>query len=229
MKILYSTPGQYIKAIQAEKATYPVKTDDFFPYADNSHAFWTGYFVSRVALKGFVKDMSRFIQATRKHLAELKIRNETSSVRDNAQPIEKAIFGVEMALGILQHHDAVAGTAKQKVTDDYIATGLRSVREFNKLYSQIKAQEIQAEIGQTVSTSGLYFNIFWNETGVTTGLSSSLNAGKTVLVSLYNPGTKGFHIIKLKVPSKELNIVDQDNNKIEGDIVCANLRDSNDC
>ena len=94
MKILYSTPSQYIKAIHAEKATYPVKTDDFFPYADRSNAFWTGYFVSRVALKGFVKDMSRFIQATRKHIAELKIRNETSSVRNNAQPIEKAIFGV---------------------------------------------------------------------------------------------------------------------------------------
>lgn len=47
---------------------------------------------------------------------------------------------MEMAMGILQHHDAVAGTAKQKVTDDYVATGLKSIEEFNKLYRQIKAE-----------------------------------------------------------------------------------------
>ena len=39
-----------------------------------------------------------------------------------------------MAMGILQHHDAVAGTAKQKVTNDYILIGSRANAVLNKFY-----------------------------------------------------------------------------------------------
>lgn len=125
--VKYSTPSDYIEAIRKESAVYPVKTDDFFPYADNAHSFWTGYFTSRVALKGFVRDFGKYAQAVRKHISELKISDSNSVVKNNPKLIESTIFGMEMALGILQHHDAVAGTAKQKVTDDYIATSLRSI------------------------------------------------------------------------------------------------------
>ena len=69
IKIRYSTPRDYIQAIQNEKVVYPNKTDDFFPYSDGDHAFWTGFFTSRVSLKGFVKDFSRYMQAVRRNLA----------------------------------------------------------------------------------------------------------------------------------------------------------------
>jgi alpha-mannosidase/alpha-mannosidase II/lysosomal alpha-mannosidase len=132
-----------------------------------------------------------------------------------------------MALGILQHHDAVAGTAKQKVTDDYIATGLRSIAAFNNLYSDIKEEEIKKETGETVSD--LYINLFWNETGTATGLSKSLKDGKKVIVNFYNPGSKGTYPIRLRVPATELNVVSQSNSAIVGDVVCANFKDSSDC
>jgi len=56
-----------------------------------------------------------------------------------------------------------------------------------------------------------------------------LNSGKTVLVSLYNPGAAETQIIKLKVPPKELNVVSQQNKVIPADILCANLKDNTDC
>ena len=146
VKIMYSTPPDYIEAIYKEKATYPTKNDDFFPYSDNAHSMWTGYFTSRVALKGFVKDFSRFTQSVRKHISELKISGASDVVKSSAKEVEKVIFGVEMALGILQHHDGVSGTAKQHVTDDYVATGLRAIEAFNKLYKTIKQEEIKKEI-----------------------------------------------------------------------------------
>jgi hypothetical protein len=229
LKIIYSTPGEYIQAIQKEKATYPVKTDDFFPYSDGNHSMWTGYFTSRVALKGFVKDFSRFVQSARKHVSELKISGASDTVKNNAKKLEETIWGMEMALGILQHHDAVAGTARQHVTDDYIATGLKSIEAFSKLYKDIKKEEIQKEAGESVSSDDIYINLFWNETGAQTGLSKRLTEGQKVLVSLNNPGAKGTYHIRLRVPNKDLNVISQTNEKIIGDVVCGNLKDANDC
>ncbi len=40
------------KAAEENNIAWTVKTDDFFPYADCPHCFWTGYFTSRPALKG---------------------------------------------------------------------------------------------------------------------------------------------------------------------------------
>lgn len=132
-------------------------------------------------------------------------------------------------MGILQHHDAVAGTAKQKVTNDYVKTGLQSIADFNKFYRQIKAEEISNEVGETIAADEISINLFWNQTGSVTGLSARLNAGKTVLVSFYNPGAKGSYPIKLKVPAKQLNIASQTNQNIAGDVICNNLKDKTDC
>ena len=132
-------------------------------------------------------------------------------------------------MGILQHHDAVSGTAKQHVTNDYVETGVMAVEAFNKVFRQIKQEEIKKEIGETVSVEDLYVNLFWNESGSTTGLSKRLNEGQKVLVSLYNPGSKGIYPIRLRVPSKDLNIVDQNNKSVTGHVICGNLKDTSDC
>lgn len=39
-----------------------VKQDDFFPYADGPHKFWTGFFSSRPALKRYERLSYNFLQ-----------------------------------------------------------------------------------------------------------------------------------------------------------------------
>jgi lysosomal alpha-mannosidase len=111
VNLLYSTPSCYTYAVNRLNLTYSWKVDDFFPYADSPHSYWTGYFVSRAALKGYVRDLNNRLQAAQQ-LAVL-------SGLENQPEIEQKIDTLRRAMGILQHHDAVSGTEKQHVTYDY--------------------------------------------------------------------------------------------------------------
>ena len=65
----YSTPDCYAYAIHNERPTnWSLKTDDVLPYAHDAHAFWSGYFSSRAALKGFERTANAFLQASAYHL-----------------------------------------------------------------------------------------------------------------------------------------------------------------
>ncbi|KAG1331604.1 putative Alpha-mannosidase [Cocos nucifera] len=105
---LYSTPSIYTDAKYAANESWPLKTDDFFPYADNPNAYWTGYFTSRPALKGYVRTMSAYYLAARQ-LEFLKGRNSSGPTTDSLAD----------SLALVQHHDAVTGTEKQHVANDY--------------------------------------------------------------------------------------------------------------
>lgn len=64
---LYSTPSCYVKAVNEANKTYTSKDDDFFPYAHRDHTFWTGYFTSRPALKGYERSSDNFLQVGVRH------------------------------------------------------------------------------------------------------------------------------------------------------------------
>ena len=53
------------------------QSDDFFPYADEPHAVWSGYFTSRPALKGYVRSSSNILQSCRQ--LEIQAPSESAS------------------------------------------------------------------------------------------------------------------------------------------------------
>lgn len=105
--LFYSDPTTYTDARAAEGLSWTVKNDDFFPYADCEHCYWGGYFTSRPTLKYLERLGSSFLQVQKQF--------STFSSFDH-----DALFKMTAAVGLVNHHDAITGTAKQHVTDDYI-------------------------------------------------------------------------------------------------------------
>ena len=109
---------------------WTVKTDDFFPYADCPHCYWTGYFTSRTGFKRLERLSSSFLLAARQIMSLPE--NQTTMAKaldDNNNPL----FDLEDASGIAQHHDAVSGTAKQHVANDYtkrLQSGINKAASF---------------------------------------------------------------------------------------------------
>ncbi|KAJ6378447.1 hypothetical protein OIU78_028649 [Salix suchowensis] len=62
---LYSTPSIYTDVKNAANESWPLKTDDYFPYADGDNSYWTGFFTSRPALKRYVRQLSGYYLAAR--------------------------------------------------------------------------------------------------------------------------------------------------------------------
>lgn len=106
---LYSTPSCYLKAVNEANVTWELKDDDFFPYASDSHEYWTGYFTSRATSKYFERRGNNFLQVCKQLYALADVEDQYSEDLDNLRE----------TMGVLQHHDAITGTAKQNVADDY--------------------------------------------------------------------------------------------------------------
>lgn len=140
VNIFYSNPEYYTdckhRETQTAKSTssehgegggtvqWSVKKDDFFPYSDGAHSFWTGYFTSRASFKRFERVSSGFLLAARQ--IQTLLTDATMFV-PRGSSYSSPLYPLEDALGISQHHDSVSGTAKQHVADDYsyrLQTGL---------------------------------------------------------------------------------------------------------
>jgi hypothetical protein len=120
INVFYSTPSIYTSAKLAT-TPLPQRLEDVMPYFDDAHAVWSGYFSSRPALKGYIRDSSRVFQAAK----QLQAFSYPPADISPSNPL----FLLERAMAVTQHHDAVSGTSKQHVANDYaksLAVGRQS-------------------------------------------------------------------------------------------------------
>ncbi|CAJ0586719.1 unnamed protein product, partial [Mesorhabditis spiculigera] len=121
LNVQYSTPACYAAALQSTGSIFQPKQDDFFPYASGDHSFWTGYFTSRPTFKGMIRQASSYLNLAKQLSANFLL--------DDGPALEIA----KRASGLVQHHDAVTGTAKQVVTYDYAQRLDKGIRQLEVL------------------------------------------------------------------------------------------------
>ncbi|XP_065631801.1 probable alpha-mannosidase At5g13980 [Quercus suber] len=207
---LYSTPSIYTDAKYATDESWPTKTDDFFPYADSANAFWTGYFTSRPALKRYVRIMSGYYLAAR----QLEFFKGRSSSGPNTDSLADA-------LAIAQHHDAVTGTEKQHVANDYAKRLSIGYTEAEELVASSLSSLAQSTSNTGCKNPTLKFqqcpllNISYCP-----GSEVDLSQGKKLVVVVYNSlGWKRNDVIQIPVINENVTVYDFEGREIESQLL----------
>ena len=133
MQLIYSSAQDYVDAINSKELNYTTNQADFFPYADIGGAYWTGYFSSRNSLKQLVRKTGKDLQNVRR-LFTFSLWKGENFQESELESIWKSLDLMQRKQAELQHHDAVTGTSKQHVANDY-AEVLTSAR--NNLHQVI--------------------------------------------------------------------------------------------
>lgn len=213
LNVFYSSPEYYTKWKHMESMRLPsetsngkgdmnsavqwsVKTDDFFPYSECPHCFWTGYFTSRTSFKRLERVGSSFLQAARQIES---MKDSQNSLGFDDCHCRDALYPLDDAMGIVQHHDAVSGTAKQHVANDYskrVQIGIdRAANAVAEKFKRLLLTESDA--GQHLKD--LAFCQLLNETKCDVSTQAD---GKDLYVIVYNGlARKRSTIIALPIPS----------------------------
>lgn len=193
IRLFYSTPSCYGEAVtKSLRSDLPWKWDDFFPYSSDPHAYWTGYFTSRPSFKGLVRKSSNLLQAVK----QLEAASSSSAGKASAK-----LFQFERNQGIAQHHDAITGTAKQHVSNDYVKRLDQSMRAAFDIIDEAYQRLGVANVGQQQHC--LMLNV--SECHATEATSTS---GSKLVVTLYNPlAFSVSHVVRLPVSDSQHRII----------------------
>ncbi|XP_050150893.1 probable alpha-mannosidase At5g13980 isoform X5 [Malus sylvestris] len=207
---LYSTPSIYTDAKHATNEPWPIKTGDFFPYADKENIYWTGYFTSRPAIKGYVRMMSGYYLAARQ-LEFFKGMSKSGSKTDSLAD----------ALAIAQHHDAVSGTERQHVADDYAKRLSIGYNEAEKVIAESLScmTEPKSRAGcenlLTKFQQCPLLNISYCPPS-----EADLSTGKSLVIVVYNSlGWKRKDVIKIPVINANVAVRDSTGKEIESQLI----------
>jgi len=110
--VSFSTLADYFDAVNQAAVSWPEFTMDYLPFEDYpwsvGSCFWVGHYTSRPQLKGLARK------------TDSNLKTAEALFVYGPHTITDLQHGREIA-ALMNHHDAITGTSKQLVVDDYVA------------------------------------------------------------------------------------------------------------
>ena len=193
----YATPGNYLDHVNAIKdREWPTKYEDLMPYGDQSDSWWTGYFSSRPNAKSYVRYGSRQLHASDQLRTQALL--DVNISEDEAKKHLDASNLLTQEMGIYQHHDAIAGTAKQAVADDYALRLTKGLKKSADSISDILNSTIP---GFKLEEDGL-FEICDRVNGTFVDCPiNNYDLSKSTYVVIQNPSSNPIKMAEISLPS----------------------------
>ncbi|KAL3118861.1 hypothetical protein niasHT_008208 [Heterodera trifolii] len=202
--VFYSTPACYVKALNEAQPKLPTKSDDFFPYASADHSYWTGYFTSKPGIKGLIRASSAFLQLSRKFASFALLSNAS-----------KQLETLEQAQALCTHHDAVTGTSKEFVTQDYNRQMLNGWQDAESVLNA-SFWHLATKNGPANSNpSSLYFCRLSNET-----VCEATKNLPNFTLTLFNENSQQFDtIIRVPFYRRSVTVFDDEEKEINAELI----------
>lgn len=129
LKLQWSDPDYYYETIKTHflensAISFSQNLHDFFPYADNPNSYWTGFYTSRPALKGYIQTRQNLLHALDQFsfytLPFFSSSSSVSSGNGESLIFQGPLFPLRNASAVVLHHDAITGTCRDHVAENYI-------------------------------------------------------------------------------------------------------------
>ncbi|XP_022222241.2 lysosomal alpha-mannosidase [Drosophila obscura] len=201
INIFYSTPSCYLYELHQLLQSWPNKTEDFFPYSSDTHSYWTGYFTSRPTQKRFERDGNHILQTVKQLIT---LANLTTAKH------EKGLRNLRQAMGVMQHHDAITGTEKQAVAQDYdrmlfnaIIGAENNARDALRVLTNLNNGEFQSCLELNISVCAL-----------------TQTSANNIVVTLVNPlAHTSSQYVRLPVRKENYQVTDENGREVPSETV----------
>eukprot|EP01128_Nolandella_sp_AFSM9_P011745 TRINITY_DN8673_c0_g1_i1.p1 TRINITY_DN8673_c0_g1~~TRINITY_DN8673_c0_g1_i1.p1 ORF type:complete len:1206 (-),score=136.11 TRINITY_DN8673_c0_g1_i1:152-3748(-) len=198
--IRFATLSQYFDSVreiredreEAQPASgpyFPVLKGDFFTYADVRQDYWSGFFTSRPFWKLKGRDLEALLRAAEISYAWVTsdLTAEEFAQKDLTRHFPHLLKAREVS-GLFQHHDAMTGTSKTHVMDDYGTMLHESLQSANRVLEAsvavLVARDLQAIPTVRVSEAELAAQ------EIRAGVVFDIAARQEIVFVLFNPASQ---------------------------------------